>query len=302
MRAPASQPALYIAQIETHVARMPSLSTTATKVLEMCNNPHATPNDLNRLIALDPVMAGQVLRLVNSAYYSLKTPVSSLTRAIILLGMNTVKNMVLSFAILDRLQIPKPFRTLSGATFWSHSVAVGVIAKYLAERMGVDFADQEDYFVCGLMHDLGKVPLYQQFGDYYDRAQALARGHGWSMAYAERVIFGIDHNMVGDRVARKWRLSPAFVEVLANHHRPDRCLTAGALPMTIIALANLYAQLLESNSIDDVLPAGEFATALMATIGLDAFKLNGMHQTVCAEIEKAQIFLEISQKDAHHDR
>ena len=90
----------YLKDIRAYIARMPSLSTTAAKVLETCNNPQSSPNDLNRVICLDPVLAGQVLRLTNSAYYSLGHSVSSLTRAIIMLGINTVKNLVLSFAIL----------------------------------------------------------------------------------------------------------------------------------------------------------------------------------------------------------
>ena len=94
----------YLKDIRAYIARMPSLSTTATKALETCNNPRSSPNDLNRVIGLDPVLAGQVLRLTNSAYYSLGHPVSSLTRAIIMLGINTVKNLVLSFAILEQLR------------------------------------------------------------------------------------------------------------------------------------------------------------------------------------------------------
>lgn len=74
MREFASDQTSYLNQIEAYVARLPSLSTTATKVLETCNNPKSSPNDLNRLIALDPVLAGQVLRLINSAYYSLNHP------------------------------------------------------------------------------------------------------------------------------------------------------------------------------------------------------------------------------------
>ncbi|HQP12654.1 MAG TPA: HDOD domain-containing protein, partial [Candidatus Omnitrophota bacterium] len=79
--------------IQNYISRMPSLSTTVTKVLEICNKPTTSPNDLNRVIALDPVLTGRVLKVVNSAYYSMDNEVTSLTRAIILLGLNTVKNL-----------------------------------------------------------------------------------------------------------------------------------------------------------------------------------------------------------------
>ena len=302
MRAFSSHQALYLKQIETYVARLPSLSTTATKVLETCNNPQSSPNDLNRLITLDPALAGQVLRLINSAYYSLSQPVSSLSRAIIMLGVNTVKNLVLSLAILDHLHTRKPFRILSSATFWSHSVAVGVIAKCMAEAQGVSLADQEDYFVYGLLHDLGKIPLNHQFVDEYEQAMALARRQRWSLFRAERVIFGIDHSTVGGLIARKWRLSPVCIDVLAHHHRTDELLTDHPQQVLMVALANLYAQLLENDSDEGTLANEEFAALLMRRIGLDASTLDRLRDPVRAEIDKAKIFLRISQKEAGYDR
>lgn len=86
--------------IERFINKMPSLSTTVGKVLEICSRTDASPNELNKVISLDPVLTGQVLKLINSAYYSLVNKVTSLTRAITMLGMNTVKNMALSTAII----------------------------------------------------------------------------------------------------------------------------------------------------------------------------------------------------------
>ena len=93
-------------QIEKFINRMPSLSTTVGKVMEICSRVDASPNELNKVISLDPVLTGQVLKLINSAYYSLVNKVTSLTRAITMLGLNTVKNMALSTAII---------KTVSGA-------------------------------------------------------------------------------------------------------------------------------------------------------------------------------------------
>ena len=302
MHAFSSHQTSYINQIEAYVARMPSLSTTATKVLETCNNPQASPNDLNRLISLDPVLAGQVLRLINSAFYSLSHPVSSLTRAIIMLGVNTVKNLVLSFAILQQLPMSKACGTLSPVLFWEHSVAVGVIAKWLAEFKGVHLTDQEDYFVAGLLHDLGKIPLHHQFAAETRHAMVLAGQHRWSAVHAERTIFGFDHSGVGGLIARRWRLSPAFVDVLAHHHQPAACPGGNSRLVFMVALANIYARLLENDSDEDTLADDEFAVPVMAHVGLDASTLAQVRDTVLAEIDRAKIFLEISQGKAGHDR
>jgi HD-like signal output (HDOD) protein len=150
-------------QINKYILRMPSLSTTVGKVLEICNNPSTSPNDLNRVISLDPVLTGQVLRLINSAYYSLPNRITSLTRAIIMLGINTVKNLVLGTSIVGSVGGRESFKTLSMDHFWEHSLAVGVTAKTLAARKGIPITEREEFFVAGLLHDLGKIPLSVEF-------------------------------------------------------------------------------------------------------------------------------------------
>ena len=99
-------------KIEKFIRRMPSLSTTVGKVLEICSRTDASPNELNKVISLDPVLTGQVLKLINSAYYSLVSKVTSLTRAITMLGMNTVKNMALSTAIIQTVATAKKSKVL----------------------------------------------------------------------------------------------------------------------------------------------------------------------------------------------
>ena len=110
---PTSNRERYLERIRAYIARMPSLSTTVIKVLETCNDPRASANDLQRIISLDPVLTGRVLKLINSAYYSLGVPIISLARAIVMLGLNTVKNLALSFAILENLRCDGSFHVFS---------------------------------------------------------------------------------------------------------------------------------------------------------------------------------------------
>lgn len=285
----------YLKNIRAYIARLPSLSTTAAKVLETCNNPESSPNDLNRVISLDPVLTGQVLRLTNSAYYSLRQPVSSLTRAIIMLGINTVKNLVLSFAILERLRNKQSFRALSAKKFWAHSLGVGVIAKCLAKVKGVSLADREEFFVCGLLHDLGKIPLNHQFPDEYFQTLDMAKRSHWPLAHAESVVFGIDHGTIGGLIAEKWRLSPAFIGALGYHHQPDESLPEHQQLVFIVALADVFSQLLDIGSCEATPTGTAFAEYLLERVGVDWPTLYDMRDTVLAEIDKAKIFLEISE-------
>ena len=100
-------------KIQAYITRIPSLSTTVIKVVETCNNHRASANDLQRIISFDPVLTARVLKLINSAYYSLGVPITSLTRAIVMLGLNTVKNLALSFAILENLKSNGSFLVFS---------------------------------------------------------------------------------------------------------------------------------------------------------------------------------------------
>lgn len=293
MHAPLSHHKPYFKQIQAYIARLPSLSTTAAKVLETCNNPQSAPNDLNRVISLDPVLAGQVLRLTNSAYYSLRHPVSSLTRAIIMLGINTVKNLVLSFAILEGLSSRQSFCALSAEKFWAHSLAVGVIAKLLAKTKGVSLNEQEEFFVCGLLHDLGKIPLNHRFADEYFQALDMAKRSHWPVAHAESVVFGIDHGTIGSMIADKWRLSPEFIAALGCHHRPDESLPQHQQRVLIIALADIFAQLLDIRSCEVASGGSAFTEYLLKRVGVDWSTLHDMRDTVLAEIDRAKIFLEI---------
>jgi len=285
----------YLKQIQTYIARLPSLSTTAAKVLETCNNPKSSPNDLNRVISLDPVLTGQVLRLINSAYYSLRRPISSLTRAIIMLGINTVKNLVLSCAILEQLRHKQSFRALSAEKFWAHSLGVGVIAKCLAVIKGVSLAEQDEFFVCGLLHDLGKIPLNQKFPDEYFRVLDMAKRSHWPLGQAETAVFGIDHATIGGLIARKWRLSPAVIESLDCHHRPEESPADRRQPVFMVALADIYAQLLNMGTCEAPPASNALAEYLLDWVGLDWPGLYDMRDTVLDEIDKAKIFLEIMQ-------
>jgi HD-like signal output (HDOD) protein len=118
--------------------------------------------DLNRVISLDPVLVGRVLKLINSAYYGLEQQVTSLVRAMIMLGINTVKNLALSSAILSNL-VGRGFLGLNAEGFWRHSLCVGVTAKLIARKQGIDHSRLEEFFTAGLLHDLGKIPPERGF-------------------------------------------------------------------------------------------------------------------------------------------
>ena len=293
---PTSSRERFLKRIQAYIARMPSLSTTVIKVLETCNDPRASANDLQRIISLDPVLTARVLRLINSAYYSPGVPITSLTRAIVMLGLNTVKNLALSFAILENLKSNRSFSVFSSDEFWTHSLCVGVIAKLLAAFKGDTPHRLEAYFVAGLLHDLGKIPLNRQFPEEYHRAWEAADKDQDTLRHSEMKLLGMDHCTVGCMIAKKWRLGSTLVETLSHHHNPDDSSEADRDFVFIISLANQFTNYLSIGSAGDGFTDEQLIEYLNGKVGVDWKMLHELGETVLNEIGKAKIFLEIAQE------
>lgn len=282
--------------VQRYIDKMPSLSTTVTKVLEICNKPNTSPNDLNRVISLDPVLTGQVLKLINSAYYSLPNQITSLTRAIIMLGLNTVKNLALSTAVLGTVGRAESFQCLSMDLFWAHSICVGVTAKALAARKGIAVLMREEFFVAGLLHDLGKIPLNKAFSKEYQQALDLAKLEQGALYHAESKMMGLDHAMVGKMIGEKWQLNDTLIDLLSWHHDPESGAKKNQELKAIVALANMYANLYDIGYAGDRFPDASDMDEVLAMVGLGWDDISSLHDTVQQEIDKAQVFLKVAQE------
>jgi putative nucleotidyltransferase with HDIG domain len=283
-----------LGRVRAYILRMSGLSTTAMKVLRTCNEPDVCANDLNRVISLDPVLTGRVLQLINSAYYSLPSKVNSLTRAIILLGINTVKNVVLSFAIFETFSRRDSFRVFSADDFWAHSLSTAVVAKLLATDHGVAFSEREDFFVAGLMHDIGKIALNHLFPETYREAAQLARDSGQGMRSAEEALIGVDHCRVGLMIARKWQLSDVLTDALGRHHGAGHAESNSLHLTDAVTLADALA-----HDMGATIPGGlslhePAQLDLNARWKLTPGALADLAGAVADEVEKAKVFLEIA--------
>ena len=277
------------ADIERFIEKMPSLSTTVGKVMEICSRTDASPNDLNKVISLDPVLTGQVLKLINSAYYSLLNKVTSLTRAITLLGMNTVKNMALSTAIIRTVSGAKKSQALPTSKFWAHSIAVGVSARLFATIQGVPIMEREELFVAGLLHDLGKIP----FGDEYSEVLKLVRIEQASLIDVERDVLGIDHQSVGLMIAEKWKLNDSIRRCIGHHHDMLSDEDESVKRSAFVALGNIYANIHDVGYAGDPFPQEEMLFHLLDFTEIDIDDFGSIGEEVHEEIHKAEIFLQI---------
>lgn len=275
--------------IERFINKMPSLSTTVGKVMEICSRTDASPNELNKVISLDPVLTGQVLKLINSAYYSLVNKVTSLTRAITMLGMNTVKNMALSTAIIRSVAGAKKSKALPTSKFWAHSIGAGVSAKLLGEVKGLSVMEREELFLAGLLHDLGKVP----FGDEYIEVLNIARFEQLPLHEVELDVMGIDHQEVGLMIAEKWKLNQVITRCIDSHHAAANLTGEHGQQVGLVALGNVYTNILDHGYAGNPFPREQEIDRLLAGVGLSWEEFGGIGDRVVEEIHKAEIFLQI---------
>lgn len=279
-------------KIEAYIKNMPSLPTTVAKVLEVCNNPRTSPADLNHVISLDPVLVGRVLKLINSAYYGLGQQVTSLVRAIIMLGINTVKNLALSSAVLRNLSSKKDFQALDMDGFWRHSLCVGVAAKVLAKRRGVDAKQAEEYFTAGLLHDIGKIPLNAVLAKDYVMAISISDRERLSLHRAEERMLGLDHAHSGAMIAAAWKLEGAVGDAIAHHHNYMEYQGPHKDVLFSVVLANRFAAVMEIGFSGNRYPE-KLDAAVWEYLGVDRSVFEEIETSVNQEIEKAKVFLRV---------
>ncbi len=277
------------AHIESYIDNMPSLSTTFGKVVNICSVADVSPNELYKVISLDPILTAQVLKLINQTYYSLADQITSLIRAMTMLGLNTVKNMTLSTAIMTKVPGANKLEELPTRNFWDHSISVGVTAKLLAREKDIPLMEREEYFIAGLLHDLGKLP----FGNHYGRVLARSEQKNISRIEAERELLGTDHQQVGLMIAEKWKLNKVIADCIGYHHDLDRADPSSRFRIAIIAVGNAYTNLCDQEGHGDISSSEDSLRKSLAIAGLSWQQLTAIREDIESEIEKAKAFLQI---------
>ncbi len=280
-------------RIKNYISRIPALPVTVTKILEICNNPNTSPVDLNRVISVDPVLMGRVLKLINSAYYGLSNQVTSLSRAIIMLGINTVKNLALSTAVMGSLGPTGGALNMQG--FWRHSLCVGVTSKLIAKARRIPTKELEEYFIAGLLHDMGKIPLNNTLTEMYIEAMGQSDREQIPLYLAEKQILGYDHCEIGVLIGELWKLGGGILDTIQYHHQLDNYTGKYIEILHTVVVANYYANVNEigfsGNRFPETVP-----DEVLNALGIRWELFEEISEDVVREIEKAQIFLKIAEE------
>jgi HD-like signal output (HDOD) protein len=219
--------------IAAKVGDLPALPHVAARVLELVADAHANASDLERVMSRDPALVARVLKLANSALFGRRGTISTLSRAVVMLGFKTVHSLVIA-ASTEAL-----FRSASvnfkEKLLWEHAVGTALAAGFLARLCR--YGGVEEAFLAGLLHDIGKVVLDTNLGERYHIVVERVYNDGARFVEAERELLGFDHAEVGSLVIRKWNLPAALEEAVRLHHRVRGALVDPTL-CAIVSLAN----------------------------------------------------------------
>lgn len=224
------------------VEEFPTLPTVYLKLINKFDNPLVTAQELSDAISLDPAASAKLLKVANSSLYSFSGRVSSISQAIFNIGFVGVKNVILSMGIMEIFTSMNYNNRFSAVELWKHSLAVGVVASKIANH--VHSLKNDDYFIAGLLHDIGKLFLLNTYKHEYIEAVDFAYKKKIHIREAEQLKFEINHCEAGAILAEKWSLPMVLRRAIRNHHLAIIKSEEDILP-AIINVADCVAMLYE---------------------------------------------------------
>ena len=211
---------LSVDEIVAKVDELPSLPHIVVRVMELTEDPDSTAFDINEVINQDQNMTAQVLRMANSVYYGYSRRIATVTDAIVLIGFNAVRSIVLAASVSKILKKELSGYVMGEGELWKHSQCAAVFARMLAKKK--KFRSVELAYTATLLHDIGKLVLNSYIGESYQEVLAVVNEEKLPFNEAEDRILGFNHATVGGKVAEKWNLPSDLVEAISFHHHPEQ--------------------------------------------------------------------------------
>ncbi len=198
------------------VESTPSFSPAVKRIVELSNDINATPRELNHIIKTDPVLTGKILRLVNSSYFSIPNKVPSVTRSLVLLGFNTIKNIAISTEFIQLTQGAPVNGHFDYNALWEHMISIGVTARMIAKETNQPREQIEEYFISGLIHNIGDVLIIRHAQEEYYKVHEIANEKGLSVNECAKQLFGFNAPEIGLKLADHWKLQPQVKNSIYN--------------------------------------------------------------------------------------
>jgi len=232
---------------------LPSLPDVVMRINAVVDDPNVGLNELGAMVSKDPAVTARVLRLANSGYYGLSQQVTNAEQAATVIGARALRNVAMQVSILQRYEHLKNIPDFDLDEVWQHSALTAQIAQGMAEmcyrRTGLA---PDDFYACGLLHDVGKVVMLEGLDDQYLDCVRHARRTGVTLHVAEEQLLGYTHVDVGALLAQQWQLPEKVSMAIEYHHGPTAEIVAHP-HVGVIAIADQIAYRASSSTFEAAL-------------------------------------------------
>lgn len=200
----------------SHIATLPEVTI---KIIQLVENPNSTAQDLNKIISNDPALGARILKVVNSAFYGLPGQIGSINRAIVLLGLNAVKNIAIAASLAKLFRGGRIAKNFDARDLWTNAVASATATRLLAQKIGLGLPDEA--FLAGLIHDIGiLVEIQARRPKFCEVLENLEADPNLSLRDAEMHVLGGTHEQFGAALCKMWKFPTSFAYVTGFHHHP----------------------------------------------------------------------------------
>ncbi len=205
-------------RIISRIEDLPTLPSTVLKITELINNPKSSARDIARVVTDDQVLTARLLKLVNSSFYGFPQRISTVTGAIVLLGFDAIRNLLMTTSIFDLFLTRDNRAKMILQGLWDHSLGCAVGAKVIGNYLRLD--KLEELFVSGLLHDIGKIIEVLFLPDEFSEIFSMVERENILLFEAEEHVLGFSHTDIGKLLAERWNLPAKLINVIACHHEP----------------------------------------------------------------------------------
>ncbi|MCL2689611.1 MAG: HDOD domain-containing protein [Chitinispirillia bacterium] len=276
-----------VVKIIDNVDRLPSLPSIVLALMDVVNSSDSSADDAAKLVGQDPALTSKMIRLANSAFYGIPRSISSVSSAVVILGFNTIRSLVLSASVAKMFDGK---HSLDMDRFWKHSVVTAMTAKIIVRHlMSVRMMDPESAFCAGILHDIGKLIFSQYMPEDYDAVCNYAKEKEISLFDAENTLLGINHAQMGKILSDKWSLPLDLEYSLVHHHNPQNAGEASYL-VNVIHLADVIAHDLGFGMFDDEVCIAEVEQCRME-LKIGTADFDKIVQIIEGSVDKSQEFL-----------
>jgi len=224
-----------IKQLIKEINTLRPLPQVASQILAIVEDPTSSISDVAEIVLYDVSITANLLKICNSAYFSLPRRIDSVQDAITLLGLDQIVDIVLLKGGAENLKKEQEGYGLHEGELWRHAVSSALIARELAEKKGCQ--QKHMIFTAALLKDIGKVILDRFVSDSFQKIHRLVEENDITFREAEKKVIGIDHAELGGLVAKMWKFSPKMIYIISNHHMSDKS-THLDLETSIVYLAD----------------------------------------------------------------